>query len=118
MLRFGASGGILRVMRDQLNSGRCSKFLKALADPDRLKIVQCLQGGPLPVGEISARLSAPLANVSHHLKQLRVAGLVTGQKRGRHVIYALAPRVLSQQGGKDARDVLELGCCRLELGQK
>jgi ArsR family transcriptional regulator len=105
-------------MRDQLNSGRCSKFLKALADPDRLKIVQCLQAGPLPVGEISDRLGAPLANVSHHLKQLRIAGLVTGQKRGRQVIYALSPRVLSQPGGKDARDVLELGCCRLELGQK
>jgi ArsR family transcriptional regulator len=105
-------------MRDQLNSGRCSKFLKALADPDRLKIVQCLREGPLPVGEISARLDAPLANVSHHLKQLRIAGLVTGQKRGRNVIYALSPRVLSQQGGADARDVLELGCCRLELGQK
>jgi ArsR family transcriptional regulator len=107
-------------MRDQLNSGRCSKFLKALADPDRLRIVQCLQSGPLPVGEISERLGAPLANISHHLKQLRTVGLVTGQKRGRHVIYALAPRVLSQQGGRGggSRDVLELGCCRLELGQK
>jgi ArsR family transcriptional regulator len=105
-------------MRDQLNSGRCSKFLKALADPDRLKIVQCLQGGPLPVGEISTRLNAPLANVSHHLKQLRVAGLVTGRKRGRQVIYALASRVLDQHRGQGARDVLELGCCRLELGQK
>ena len=105
-------------MRDRLNSGRCSKFLRALADPDRLRIVQCLQGGPLPVGEISARMNSPLANVSHHLKQLRIAGLVTGQKRGRNVIYALAPRVLTQQGGKDARDVIELGCCRLELGQK
>ena len=105
-------------MRDQLNSGRCSKFLKALADPDRLRIVQCLQGGPLPVGEISARLNAPLANVSHHLKQLRIAGLVTGHKRGRQVIYARPPRVLSQARGQGARDVLELGCCRLELGQK
>jgi DNA-binding transcriptional ArsR family regulator len=110
-------GGDNASVRDRLNSGQCSKFLKALADPERLRIVQCLQAGPLPVGEISERLNSPLANVSHHLKQLRVAGLVTGHKRGRHVIYSLAARVLRPEtaGG---RDVIELGCCRLELGQK
>src|SRR5688572_23432976 len=39
-------------MLDVLNSDECSKYLKALADPDRLRIVECLLGGPKAVGEI------------------------------------------------------------------
>ena len=107
----------MATMRDQLNSARCSRFLKALAEPERLRIVQVLQPGPLDVGAISERLHSPTANVSHHLKQLRIAGLVTARKQGRHVIYTLAKRVLSP-GEKGSGDVLDFGCCRLELGQK
>ena len=107
------------LMRDKLNSQRCSKFLRALADPERLKIIQCLGPGPLTVGEISARLNSPLANVSHHLKQLRIAGVVVGRKRGRQVHYEVAGRVAATTGqGRKALDVLDFGCCRLELGQK
>lgn len=104
-------------MRDQLNSHRCSKFLRALADPERLRIIQCIQPGPLAVGEISTRLNSPLANVSHHLKQLRIAGLVVGRKHGRSVHYELAGRVAPRQRG-NGLNVLDFGCCRLELGQK
>jgi len=105
-------------MRDSLNPARCSKFLKALADPERLRIVECLQGGPLNVGEISARLKAPLANVSHHLKQLRIGGLVTGRKQGKQVIYTLAKEVLRRPAKAGSLDVLDFGCCRIELGKQ
>ena len=33
-------------MRDRLQSSECARYLKAMADPERLKIVQCLQQGP------------------------------------------------------------------------
>ena len=78
-------------MRDQLKSSECSRYLKALADPDRLKIIQCLQGGPKHVGELTKLLDKPIANVSHHLGLLRVAGIVTSTKSGRFVTYTLAP---------------------------
>jgi ArsR family transcriptional regulator len=119
-------------MRDELASRRCSQYMRALADPERLRIVQCLRDGPLAVGEIAARLGSPMANVSHHLKQLRVAGLISGRKLGRHVVYGIAARVLRRKdpatgspavvaapvAGAVARraDVLDFGCCRLELG--
>jgi len=106
-----------RVMRDKLNSAECSKYLRALADPERLKIVQCLQDGPKTVGEIRAQLGAQLANVSHHLKQLRIAGVTSSHKRGRFVVYSLAPNVLPN-ASKHPLNVLEFGCCRIELGQK
>lgn len=105
-------------MRDSLDPTRCTKFLKAVADPERLRIIGCLQGGPLSVGEIAERLKAPVANVSHHLKQLKIGEVVTATKRGKQVIYALDPEVLKRPKGKGgALDVLDFGCCRLELGE-
>src|SRR5687767_11824380 len=104
-------------MRDRLKSGECSRYLKALADEDRLRIVQCLRAGPRTVGEVSRELEMPLANASHHLLLLRSAGLLTSRKQGRYVAYSLAPGVLRQRPGS-APDVLELGCCRIELGRR
>lgn len=104
-------------MRDQFKSSECSKYLKALADPDRLKIIQCLQGGPKHVGELTRQLDKPIANVSHHLGLLRSAGIVESSKKGRFVTYNLAPRFLSQTK-QSPLNVLEFGCCRLELGEK
>lgn len=104
-------------MRDKLNSAECSKYLKALADPERLKIVQSLQKGPQSVGQICRQLDAPVGNVSHHLKQLRIAGLVQSQKKGRFVEYSL-DRGLAKAAGKNPLNVLEFGCCRIELGKK
>jgi ArsR family transcriptional regulator len=86
--------------------------LKALADPDRLKIIQCLQRGPKNVSQLAELLDAEIANVSHHLGVLRHAGLVHDEKQGKFVLYSLAPEII--QGG----DVLDLGCCRLQLGKK
>jgi ArsR family transcriptional regulator len=105
------------LMRDKLNSAECSKYLRALADPDRLKIVQCLQSGPKTVGELCAQLNAQVGNISHHLKQLRIAGVACGEKRGRFVIYSLAPELL-RGASRNPLNVLEFGCCRIELGEK
>lgn len=103
-------------MDDKLQSADCARFLKALADPDRLKIVQCLQGGPKNVTEISELLGRELVNISHHLGVLRHAGIVQDQKQGKYVIYSLHPDVISKvPQAKD--DCLDLGCCRLEWGK-
>ena len=104
-------------MRDQLQSDKCSSYLKALADPDRLRIVQCLSDGDKSVGEISKALDIPLANASHHLILLKNAGLVIAEKRGRFVHYQLAPK-FRKTSGSTSLDVLEFGCCRIELGKK
>ncbi len=104
-------------MDDRLKSSQCSKYLKALADPERLKLIQCLQGGPKHVGELTRELNKPIANVSHHLSLLRAAGILTSTKQGRFVTYALAPKFL-RQAKQSPLNVLEFGCCRLELGEK
>lgn len=103
-------------MRDRLRSTTCARVLKALADRDRLRIVQCLQAGPKNVSELADLLGQGLANVSHHLGVLRHAGLVLDRKQGKYVVYSLHPNVFRPGADGSSGDCLDLGCCRLELG--
>lgn len=103
-------------LRDRLNSNRSSRLLGALADPARLRIIQCLELGPRSVGDVRQALGSPLANISHHLQQLRHAGLVRSQRRGRHIIYSLSPGLFRPPAG-DAPAALDFGTCRVELGR-
>jgi ArsR family transcriptional regulator len=96
-------------MHDKLQSDRCARSLKALADPERLRIIQCLQDGPKNVSQLAGLLGCEIANASHHLQVLRHAGLVRDKKAGKFVIYSLDPDVVKEAA-------VELGCCRLELG--
>ena len=102
-------------MDDNLQSDECARYLKALADPDRLKIIQCLQGGPKNVSELAELLGRELVNVSHHLGVLRHAGLVQDEKHGKFVVYSLHPDVFRPRGAHASADALDFGCCRLEL---
>jgi ArsR family transcriptional regulator, nickel/cobalt-responsive transcriptional repressor len=103
-------------MNDRLQSSECARALKALADADRLKIIQCLQEGPKNVSELRLLLGMNIANVSHHLGVLRHAGLVLDQKQGKYVTYSMYPGVFRPDTQGRGRDVVDLGCCRLELG--
>src|SRR5476651_2611104 len=104
-------------MRDKLQSKECARVLKALADPDRLRIIQCLQAGPRNVSQMAEELQADLANVSHHLGVLRHAGLVQDEKQGKFVVYSLHPSVLAKKKKNEhGKEILDLGCCRLEWG--
>ena len=100
-------------MDEPLQPSRCAKFLRALADPERLRIVQCLRDGPRNVGELAGLLGAEVVNVSHHLGVLRHAGLVLDEKQGRFVIYRLHPDFVREDG-----TALDFGCCRLEMPEK
>ena len=100
-------------MRDVLSSEHCAELLKALAEPDRLRIIQCLRGGPKNVGQIAADLDAEIANVSHHLGVLRRNGILQTEKQGRFVLYRLHPEVFAASAR--AADHIDFGCCRLEL---
>ncbi len=100
-------------MKDTLSSKECADRLKALADADRLKIVQVLRGGPKNVGEIAGALAADIANVSHHLQVLKRERLVETEKQGRFVVYRLHPDVF--EATRASTDCLDLGCCKLEL---
>ncbi|MFF7889573.1 ArsR/SmtB family transcription factor [Streptomyces sp. NPDC007896] len=63
--------------------------LQALATPSRLRILARLQEGPCPATELADAVGMEQSACSHQLRLLRNLGLVTGERRGRSVIYAL-----------------------------
>jgi ArsR family transcriptional regulator len=65
------------------------KIMKALSDPNRLKIVKMLQRRTLCVCEIQNALGISQPNASKHLKILEEAGLVESHKDGLWVNYYL-----------------------------
>lgn len=74
-----------------------AKF-KALADPVRLQLLSSVAshaGGQACVCDISAGVEVSQPTVSHHLKVLRDAGLLTSQRRASWVYYAVVPEALA-----------------------
>lgn len=65
------------------------KIFEALASTPRRKILAYLSEAELTAGEIAARFSMSKPAISKHLAVLENAGLVTSDKRGQFVHYAL-----------------------------
>jgi len=65
--------------------------LTALAEPNRMRIVELLRDGPRPVGEIAERLALLQPQASRHLRILSEAGLVQAERRAQSRVYHLLP---------------------------
>lgn len=63
--------------------------LKALSDPVRRDILEMLKGGRLSAGEIGKHFDLSAATISHHLSQLKKAGLVIETKYKNFVFFEL-----------------------------
>src|SRR5713226_4780514 len=74
---------------DEQTAASVAMTMQALAAPSRLRILGRLRQGPAPVGELAADIGMEQSAVSHQLRMLRHLGLVTGQRTGRNVVYAL-----------------------------
>lgn len=72
------------------------EILSALAEPNRLQIVELLRIGPSPVAEICGRVPLGQPQVSKHLRVLRNAGLVHVRPRGQQRLYALCAAPLRE----------------------
>lgn len=72
--------------------------LKALADPARLRllsVIQAADGGEACQCDLTAPVGLSQPTVSHHLKVLHEAGLVTREKRGAWAYYRSVPARLA-----------------------
>ncbi len=72
------------------------RLLSLLGGRLRLAILGCLAKGPSHVGGIARSVNASIGLVSHNLRQLRDAGLVTRQINARERIYDLAPQAATR----------------------
>jgi len=90
----------------------CATYLKALADPVRLQLVRALQAGPMSVSDLVVLLELEMANVSHHLRVLYHADIVTTQREGKFIYYAVNKEFLRS---RSVAKSLDFGCCKIDL---
>ena len=79
-----------------------ARVFKALGDPVRLRLVSLIgahDGGEVCVCELTAAFDLTQPTISHHLKVLRDAGIIDGERRGTWVYYWLVPATLERVGG-------------------
>ena len=73
-------------------------LFKALSDPVRLRLLSLIAshaGGEACVCELTGFFEVSEPTISHHLKALRKAGLVTSQRRASWVYYQVVPEALT-----------------------
>jgi len=64
-------------------------IFKALADENRIRILNLLKNGELCVCNIEAVLGITQSNTSRHLNRLKIAGIITSKKKSQWVYYRL-----------------------------
>ena len=89
------------LVRDPLTADQAASavvLFKALSDPVRLRLLSLIashSGGEACVCELTGFFDVSEPTISHHLKALREAGLVTSQRRASWVYYQVVPEALS-----------------------
>jgi DNA-binding transcriptional ArsR family regulator len=78
-----------------------ARIFRALGDPSRLAIYEVIRRGCADgaahsdeemrrsIGEIAAEFNLSLSTVSHHIKELRTAGLISCERRGQHIFCSV-----------------------------
>ncbi len=72
---------------DDADIAHLADTFKLLGDPTRLRVLLTCVDGPVAVSEIARRTGASQPLVSHHLRLLRAARLVRGERQQRQVLY-------------------------------
>lgn len=83
---------------DVEDAQRLAWMFKALGDPTRVRLLSMIaaqSGGEACVCDLTEPVGLAQPTVSHHMKQLVDAGLVTREQRGKRAYYALVPEALA-----------------------
>ena len=75
---------------------RLSKIMKAMAEPNRLQILDVISTGEKCACQILYHFDFTQPTLSHHMKVLMEAGLVTARKAGQWQYYSLVPERLAE----------------------
>ncbi|GAA2433757.1 ArsR/SmtB family transcription factor [Streptomyces mauvecolor] len=67
-----------------------AEFFRMLGHPVRIRVLELLQDGPLPVRDLLAAIEIEASNLSQQLAVLRRSGIVTATREGSTVVYELA----------------------------
>jgi len=67
-----------------------AELFKTLGHPVRIRVLELLCGGPMPVRDLLAAIEVEASSLSQQLAVLRRAGIVTARREGSTVMYELA----------------------------
>lgn len=73
-----------------------AEMFRLMGDPTRLRIILGCLAGPRAVGDVARRLGISSSLVSHHLRLLRAARVMRGQRHGKQVRYGVADEHISR----------------------
>ena len=93
----GCCAPLARQPLSPARAAELSQVFKALGDPVRLRLLSLIashEGGEACVCDLSGVFDLSGPTISHHLKVLREAGLISGDRRGTWVYYRLQPDAL------------------------
>ena len=95
----------------RLTRARRTAILKALADPKRFELLERLAKAPcaLSCSEMLPALAISPATLSHHLKELEIAGLIAVRREGKFHLMSLRPQAL--EALIETLDRLRAGAC-------
>ncbi len=88
------------VMREPLSApqaGELARAFKALGEPVRLRLLSLIAshaGGEACVCDLTGAFALSGPTISHHLKVLREAGVIEGERRGTWIYYRVRPEML------------------------
>jgi ArsR family transcriptional regulator len=67
-----------------------AEFFRMLGHPVRIRVLELLQDGPMPVRDLLAAIEIEPSSLSQQLAVLRRSGIVTAERDGSTVVYQLA----------------------------
>jgi ArsR family transcriptional regulator len=86
--------------RDMRSADPDVMLLAALADPVRLSIVrQLAESDGICACDFTECCDVSQPTISHHLKVLREAGVLTSERQGTNIVYSLSPDLARRFGG-------------------
>lgn len=98
--------GLLAAPLDEDHAADLAHVFKALGDPVRLRLLSMIAargGDEVCVCELTPAFELSQPTISHHLKQLRLAGLIAAERRGTWVYYRLLPAATERLAALFAR---------------
>ncbi len=111
---IGYAGSVAAAALTDRARERMALRFRALGEPTRLRILECLFQSAASVGEILRSVGGTQANVSKHLAVLRASGVVRRRREGARTVYSISDpsieklcAVVCDAVGREAREEVE-----------